>query len=452
MFNKETIFMFFPIIGAICGAMLWLKYFIKIDVLERERLIDIIFALVIGFLTPNLALWAYKLHASYAWDFNGYFLTDLWYAIAGIGFTEEISKLFGVLLVFLVIRKRLNEPIDYLIFGGIVALGFSVKENFIYYHNYGSEIITGRTLISTLTHIINTSICVYGIFRFKIFNKGYVILNSISGISIAIISHGLFDFFLTQEFIGSFTPFLASIVYLIGINFWIQMINNCINFSPFFNYEKLISTSKLYFTILGWYIGLLLIEFFYVWYHKKLDIAILDLFKNIFKEGILLIIVALRVSRLKISKRKYFIIKPQFPIYYTKNNDEDINLFGVLPLKVRGENEKEFRLFKYMGKDLVFVPVNPNKSSIQNKRKGRLLKKYFLKNDVVSYLIEFYEDDTHPKEVFILKPKTRGTTFFQGEFPIVTIAKYNLTSLAANYNLPSYKDFNFIENVYIKTV
>lgn len=431
--------------------MLWLNYFIKIDILQQERIRDITIALFIGFLTPDLALLVYKLHASYAWDFNGDFLHDLSYSILGIGFTEEITKLVGVLLALFILRKRLTEPINYLIFGGIVALGFAIRENYIYYYNYGSQIMTGRTLISSLIHIINTSICIYGIYRLKIFNKGRFWINAITGVSIAIISHGLFDFFLTQQFIGHLTPFLATGIYLIGINFWIQMMNNCINYSPFFNYEKLLSTTKMYQTVLGWYGGLLVIEFIYTWYFKSIEKACYESFFNLFKEGLLLVIVALRVSRLKLSKRKYFKIKLQLPIYITKNNDEDLKVLGILPLKVRGENEKEIRFFKYMEKIILVCPLKLENSKIRINRKGRLIKKYFLKHDVVTYLLELEADEFHHKELFILKPKTFGVTNYNYKYPIAGIYSYseknNLTDLS---NPPSYKDLKLMELVFIK--
>ncbi len=453
MLSPENIYLIAPILGAIFGAMLWLNYFIKIDVLEKERITDIILAFCIGFLTPNIALFVYEMHARFGFDFNNHFWNDLVYSIFGIGLTEELSKLIGVALVFILIRKRLNEPIDYLIFGGIVALGFAIRENYIYYYNYGSQIITGRTLIASLTHIINTSICVYGLFRFKIFNRGNIIVNSISGILIAIISHGLFDFFLTQQFIGKLTPFLASGIYLLGINFWIQMINNCINFSPYFNYDKLFGTTKLYKTILSWYAGLLIIEFLYFWYYKGLGLAFYDSIINVFNEGLLLVIVALRASRLKISKRKYFKIKLQSPIYLTKNDDEDVNIFGILPFKVRGENQKEFRLFQFMGKDILICPLHPEKSKIQVTRKGRLLKKYFLKNDVVVYLVELYQDEYFQKEIFILKPKTYGINSYGLNFPIASLMEYNHTiNINNSLNPPSYKDLKSLELVFIKQV
>jgi len=449
--TSEYIYYLFPILGSVCGAMLWLNYFIKIDILQQERIRDISIAMIIGFLTPDLALWIYKLQASYAWDFNGDFMHDLFYAVFGIGLTEEITKLIGVLLALFILRKRLTEPINYLIFGGIVALGFAIRENYIYYYNYGSQIITGRTLISSLIHIINTSICIYGIFRLKLFKKGKFWINAIAGVSIAVVSHGLFDFFLTQQFIGKLTPFLATGIYLIGINFWIQMLNNSINFSPFFNYEKLLRTTKMYQTILGWYGGLLLIEFIYNWHFKTFEKACEESFFNLFKEGLLLLIVALRVSRLKLSKRKYFKIKLQLPIYITKNNDEDFNLLGLMPLKIRGENEKEIQFFKYMEKLILVCPLNLENSKIKINRKGRLIKKYFLKHDVVTYLLELEEDEYNDEELFILKPKTYGITNYNKQYPIASLysyeEKHNLSDLS---NPPSYKDLNLTELVFIK--
>jgi len=70
------------------------------------------------------------------------------------------------------------------------------------------------------------------------------------------------------------------------------------------------------------------------------------------------VIVSIRASRLKINKRKYFPIKIQLPFYFTKNDDEDFKLLW-LPIKIRGENEKEFQFLKYMGKDIFICDVNP---------------------------------------------------------------------------------------------
>jgi len=452
MLNAQQIYLIFPILGAICGAMLWLTYFKRIDLLEGERIADVIIAFIAGFLTPSITLWIYYWLGLIDMKFNGQFTNDFLYSLLGVGLSEELSKLLGVFIVFKILKKRINEPIDYLVFAGIVALGFSVRENFIYYNNYGSQIITGRTYITCLIHIINTSICVYGLYRNRIFGMGNVYVNSIIGISLAVISHGMFDFFLTQSFLGDFTPLLSSLVYLVGINFWMQMINNAINFSPFFSYEKISSTTKLYTTIFTWYFIIVLVEFSYAYYYKDLNFALKDIGKNMLNEGFLLVIVALRTSRLKINKGKYLRVKIQLPFHFTKNDDEDILFFG-LPIKIRGENEKEFRFLQYIGKEILICPLNKDQTIIKTNRKARLLKKYFLKNNVVTYLVEIYSENNEGSKMYILKPKTSHTTEIHHKYPVAILmsrSDYPVSSI--DKKVPSYKELEKVEMVYIKNL
>jgi RsiW-degrading membrane proteinase PrsW (M82 family) len=430
--------------------MLWLTYFKRIDLLEGERVRDVVIAFIIGFLTPSLTLWIYYGLGVFDIKINGDFTNDFLYSLFGVGMAEELSKLMGVFIAFRLLKKRINEPIDYLVFAGIVALGFSVRENFIYYHNYGSQIITGRTYISSLVHIINTSICVYGIYRNKIFNKGNPYVNSIAGVSIAILSHGLFDFFLTQLFLGDFTPLLSSLVYLIGINFWMQMINNSINFSPFFSYEKIASTTKLYTTIFTWYAIIVLVEFSYAYYYKDIIFALTEISKNFLKEGFLLVIVALRTSRLRINKGKYLRVRLQLPFHFTKNDDEDI-LFLGLPIKIRGENEKEFRFLQFLGKDILICPVDQNQTIIKTDRHARVIKKYFLKNDVVTYLVEIFNENNSKSDMYILKPKTTRFTDMKHKYPVAILMDNERNSTQQTPEKPAYSELKKIELVYIKT-
>jgi RsiW-degrading membrane proteinase PrsW (M82 family) len=449
MFTPLTIYLLFAILASVFGAMLWIGYFKKIDILEHERVIDLIIAFIIGYLTPTLSLWIYYGLEILGFNFNGEFINDFIYSIFGVGLTEEGTKILSALLVFKILKKRIDEPIDYLIYGGIVALGFSIRENFIYFNNYGTQIATGRTLISCLVHIINTSICVYGIYRYNIFKKGNIFLNPITGILIAVGSHGLFDFFLTQPFLGIYKTLLATAVYLIGINFWIQMINNCINFSPFFNHQKISSITKLHKTIFGWYVCILILVFIFDCYYHNLIFAIKTLFASIIKEGVVLIIVALRASRLKISKRKYFEIKLQMPIHLTNNDDEDFLLFG-LAFKIRGENEKEFQFIKYMGKEITIYPINKNSSIINPFKKARLIQKYFLKNDVVTYLIEL-KNENSSSEFYLLKPKTRSITSINNIYPIAYLMRFpNPINFYKNHEKLTYNELKKIEYVYIK--
>jgi hypothetical protein len=227
------------------------------------------------------------------------------------------------------------------------------------------------------------------------------------------------------------------------------MINNAINFSPFFNYQKIASTTRLYTTIFVWYIIVLGLEFIYEMIYFDEKKAIGQVFSSVLREGLILVIVALRASRLKINKRKYFPIKIQMPIYYTRNDDEDFRFFGI-PLKIRGENEKEFQFLKYMGKDIYIYDVNPNTSNSKQGKRARLLKKYFLKNDVVTYLIEVYKEDEE-SDIYLLKPKTRSITYINNEYPIASLMLYeDPKAFQKEHETLSYKELKLVKYVYIK--
>ncbi|MES2760854.1 MAG: PrsW family glutamic-type intramembrane protease [Bacteroidota bacterium] len=449
MLNDDYIYLIFASLSAVCGGMLWIGYFRRIDVLEKERYIDIASALLTGYLTPTVALYIYSWLETLGFNFNGEFTNDFLYSIFGVGATEELSKLLGVLIVFQILKKRINEPVDYLVFAGLVALGFSIRENFIYYNNYGSQIASGRTIISCLVHIINTSICVYGIYRYRIFNKGNPIFNISIAISLAIVSHGLFDFFLVQPFLGNLTPILSTIIYLVGINIWLQMINNAISFSPYFNYQKITSSASLYKTIFIWYFVVLGISICFTTYFKTFQEALQEALGNAGQEGFVLVTLALRASRLSINKNKYVPVKLQFPIYRTTNDDADFSIFG-LNLKIRGENSKEMRFLNYVGRDILLCPVKPEGSVLQGNRRAHIIKKYFLKNDVITYLVKVGGYNAHDS-YYLLKPKTLSNTLHENKYPIAKLMLYSNDDIE-NYKQKKadYHQLEFLEEVYLK--
>ena len=134
---------------------------------------------------------------------------------------------------------------------------------------------------------------------------------------------------------------------------------------------------------------------------------------------------------------------------YTKNDDEDFRLLGIL-LKIRGENEKEFQFIKYMGKDIFIYDANTNESTSNQGKRACLLKKYFLKNDVVTYLIEVYNENKS-SDIYLLKPKTRSITYFNNKYPIAGLMHYdNPTVFQKEHETLSYKELKHIKYVYIK--
>lgn len=439
------------------SVFMWIDYFRRIDVFEPEKWWPLFVALVIGGLTPGLSLRIYDLLKQIGFEENGKFVNDLMFSIFGIGLNEELSKLTGVIVVFLLLKKFINDPIDILIYSGLTALGFSLVENFNYFSNYGVRIISSRAFYSALEHIINTSVVVYGFYRFRIFNKGNHVLNTIAGICLAVGSHGLFDFFLIQPFFGEFTSYFSLLVYLAGINFWIEMLNNANNFSGYFDYHKIGYSTRVAYRLFYWYFLTLAIAFFNNGITIDLEFSIRTSFKSLLTDGFLFWIVIMRISRFKIFKRKYFRVTLALPFYITKNKDEDFRIPVLnIPIKIRGENQQEYFLTKYLGKHVHLFPLKGEMEDVNNVDLNSSIEavisdKILLYDDVIVYTL-FIEDKLwiNPSKIFVLKPVMK--TFTKLEVDGVITALYGLKFDTTELNIKDLeiKELDFISWVKIQ--
>lgn len=449
--NHGTLYVLFSAFAALVSVTMWLDYFQRIDVFEKEKIRHLGLALVLGGCAPYLSLYVYDLFEEIGFRANGKYLNDLIWSVLGIGLNEELCKLVSVFIVFLLLHRRINEPIDVLVYAGVTALGFSLVENYYYFSHHGVRIITSRSFYSALEHIINTSIIVYGIYRRRMFGKGHPAVNTIVAISVAVASHGLFDFFLIDSLAGYFTTTLSAVIYLIGINFWIQMLNNANNFSTFFDYDKIHHSGHLVSRLLLWYALTLLIAFVNNTLVMDLKFSIITFFYSLISDGFLFFIVILRVSRFKILRQKYYVVKPQFPFYVTRNDDEDFVFpFLNLPIKVRGENYREYLLTRYLQRPVQLWPVNAKKSTIRHAVVANISEKVSLFDDVIVYKVEINDLVPEGESVYVLKPKTSGKVLVDDQYPIGGLYLTELRSASGGLQEINLKNLRFIEWVYVK--
>jgi len=446
--SDSNITLFFTAFAAMVSATMWIDYFRRIDVFEKEKILPLITALIIGCFTPSICLFFYSLIHKMGFEENGKFVNDLIYAVLAVGLNEEFSKIIGVIVVLTIFKKKIDEPIDILIYAGITAIGFAMVENFKYFSLYGIKIITPRTFYSALEHIINTTLIVYGFYRLRLFNKGNQFVNVLVSSSIAVASHGLFDFFLMDTSLGYLTAFFSIIIYLIGINFWVQMLNNANNYSTFFDYNKIHYTDKIFLRLLFWYALTVVITFVNNIIVSDIRTSVLNFFLALLSDGFLFWVVMLRVSRFKIYKLKYFDLKIEFPFYITKNNDEDFRIpFIKIPIKVRGENYREHIPTKYIDKSIVVCPVNLKNSYLNTPVNATITNKYLLYDDVVVYSVVFNNMAESGGNLFLLKPKTRGVKEVDG-FPIEGLYKVN--NEVVDLSKVDIKSLKLLEWVYLK--
>lgn len=440
------LYLAFSAVAAVISISMWLDYFRKIDVFEAEKIKHLLVALFIGCFTPFLSINIYRAIDAIGFTMTGDFTNDLFYTIFAIGVNEELCKIAGVAIAFRLLKKHINEPIDYLIYAGVVALGFSVVENFKYFNTYGIQIITTRAFYSALVHMINTTIIVYGFYRFQLFGKGKHIVNTVVAFVVSATSHGLFDLFLIDDFLGWVTPFLSVIVYLVGINFWIQMLNNANNFSNHFSYEKIHFSANIFYRLLFWYLSTLIFTLAYNMIVFTPTRSLSYFFSSIRTDGFLFLVVIIRVSRFKIFRQKYFPIKLELPFYITRNEDEDFRFFYFLPIKVRGENSFEYKLTTYLNKNIKLFPVTPRKTFIKSPREAMIVDKLLLHDDIVVYLVKLADSE----KLFFLKPKTRGVTEINEEYAIASLMSTEAGIGVNNYQELRYNQLKPLEWIYIK--
>jgi protease PrsW len=113
-----------------------------LDLYEREPLSLVIGALLWGaFAATSLSILANLGWALVVLDtFSVETATD-WVAALTAPFTEEILKGVGVVLIYLIARREIDDVLDGFVYGAMVGLGFTVIEDVFYFVNqFGGEV------------------------------------------------------------------------------------------------------------------------------------------------------------------------------------------------------------------------------------------------------------------------------------------------------------------------
>ncbi|WP_298881653.1 PrsW family glutamic-type intramembrane protease [uncultured Polaribacter sp.] len=131
-----------------------------------------------------------------------------------VALVEEFSK-YVIVRFYAQRNKEFNEPFDGIVYAVMVSMGFAALENVLYVFQYG--VSTGITRAFTAVPAHATFAILMGYFMGKAkFSKNRVALN-ISGLLLATLFHGAYDFFLFINFIpgisiGAFVSLIIGII------------------------------------------------------------------------------------------------------------------------------------------------------------------------------------------------------------------------------------------------
>lgn len=177
-------------------AIFWLWFWLREDRKNPEPILLIIITFIAGMMVVPLVLPLQKLAIDL---YSGSNIMFIWVII------EEVLKYTAALIIILW-NKAVDEPIDYIIYMIAIALGFAALENTLFIlkpfslGEYSTVAVTGsfRFLGATLLHVLASA--TIGMFlAFAFFKSASVkLLYGAIGLSIAILLHALFNFFIME--------------------------------------------------------------------------------------------------------------------------------------------------------------------------------------------------------------------------------------------------------------
>ena len=128
---------------------------------------------------------------------------------------EEFSK-YIIVRYFAQPNKEFNEPFDGIVYAVMVSMGFAATENIMYVFQGGFEIAVIRAFTAVPAHATFGILMGYYMGKAKFSNNKFLL--NITGLLLAALFHGAYDFFLFIDFIpgiwiGAFISLFIGIVF-----------------------------------------------------------------------------------------------------------------------------------------------------------------------------------------------------------------------------------------------
>lgn len=439
----------FYILIALFIAWIWVDYYRLIDIFDKNHLGYVVAVFVMGAMSTLIVGPANEIFIDpLNWEMKQEFWNDLLYCIFGIGMIEEVAKIIPFLIVHRFLRSHLREPIDYMVFIAISALGFSAMENVMYFSSWGSHLIDTRSILCSVGHMFFTSIFAYGFillnFNARYRNPFLLLLTLL----LASIAHGLYDFFLMEESI----PFgyLITIVYFFFcIQIFATILNNALNNSSYFTYKKAIDIDRVAKRILMYYGIVFLAQFVLISLEEGVGIGMVNLLKTVFMPGVIVAVCAIRLSRFRLIAGRWNPIKFELPFYLFGKSDTLNEGFTPFNIRIKGASYNEVYMAQHFQENVLLVPVSSSRSYIGGARWAYLEKKIHLKNDEAYYITRLYHAEVAGTfDTVLLKPKTAGITRTKKNNPLVGLMEVTQVRDPKSGNLK--KKYRFREWVYLR--
>ncbi len=338
--------------GAVLILLTWFIYLMRVNIHRRGGwlmpLLTVLFSAVMVFPVWLLYdLYEHRLDFS----LNGEPGNDLLYCIFGIGVIEELIKIVPFLLV-LKFTRLIKEPIDYIMYASLSALGFAFVENFLYFREDSMNIIHGRALTASISHMIDSSIIAYGLVLAKFRYKKSQVLFFFAFFLLAAVAHGFYDFWLLNED-ASAHWYMTFLLLLVSILVYASFINNALNNPTSLSQNVQLNTARLGGDLAASLIAIFIFEYICLSFIYGAGIGNRELLASTLGGGYMILFLSVRLSNIDIfpgdwSRIEFFTgLLPAHIIYGGKKP----NFNSALGVPVR------LRVFRKYGKLDDVLPV-----------------------------------------------------------------------------------------------
>lgn len=282
-------------LGSLLIIVVWTYYLKRVNIYQHKNWLPLIFTILLSavFVLPVWLLYdIYKY--GFGFDQNGKLMNDFLYCVFGIGVIEEFVKLVPFLLV-LRFTKAIKEPIDYIMYASLSALGFAFVENCLYFDSGSLNIIHSRALTASVAHMIFSSIIGYGLVLAKFRYKKNQFLIGLLSFFIAAFAHGFYDFWIFHH--ASFITFLFL---LTGILVYASITNNALNHSMTSADNLNLNTARLSSDLAAGLIGVFLFEYIAMVFIYGPSIGNREFISSTLSGGYLILFCSVRLSNIDI--------------------------------------------------------------------------------------------------------------------------------------------------------
>ncbi len=411
---------FFKALAALLLTFIWAVYLRKVNIFTHIKWPQIIFPLLMGALS-TIIVFQFDLP-----DFTHHINPNNELLLRFVNFTyfialmEEFCKFLAFIIVVIIwlaiagmFKKRslIEEP-NIIIYASLVALGFATVENYVYMQKSGISVVYWRGIMSTVSHIVATSI-IAG-FMVVGFRKSFwrAALYSIIGLIISTLVHGLYNFFLS--FGLSFFFIVTLFIFSIQIEVWSRMMNNFLNFSRRIYSNKCLDRNMMQIFLLVVFVIAGMIQLGGLIYEEGWRVGVLTHLNLLTQELIITLILIVRITRFTVVPRYWKTVWPVLPISIRRGNFQR-SIIPTSPrffLKIKGDEFNEYPFTSRINQQVQLRAVPKGMDFDMEVTVQMLTKKFIGPKKDLYYLCEVIDFHTiHPQfnsRYVLIKPKNYG--------------------------------------------